>query len=77
MHNEDTEGNYRHYLTLLLDSDKLHMETEERKLFMTYCRVTAERAFPKGAAAARKKDMASGGILGALATTLSIAPYLG
>jgi len=77
MHSEDTEGNYRHYLALLVDSDKSHMENDERKLFMIDCRVTAERAFPKGAAAARKKDMASGGILGALATALSISPHFG
>lgn len=75
MHNEDTEGNYRHYLALLVDSNKSHMETEERKLFMTDCRVAAERAFPKGASVARKRDMASGGILAALATALSISNF--
>ncbi len=77
MHNEDTEGNYRHYLALLVDSNKSYMETEERKLFMTDFRVTAERAFPKGASAARKRDMASAGIIGALATVLSISSHFG
>lgn len=76
MPNEDTEGNYRHYLKLLVSSNKSHMETEQQKQFMSDCRVTAERAFPKGASAARKRDMASGGILGALATALSISHFL-
>jgi len=75
MHNEDNEGNYRHYLALLVGSDKSSMGAEQRNQFMNDCRVTAEQAFPKGAAAARKRDMSSGGILGALATVLSISHF--
>jgi hypothetical protein len=68
MQEEDTEGNYRHYLALLVNSNKSRVGTEDQKQFMSQCRAEAAEAFPKGAAAARRKDMASEGIFADLGT---------
>jgi len=70
--NGDTEGNYRYFLKLLISRDKTNTDGGMAEKFLDECRVTAQLVFPKGAAAARKKDWASEGIISAFCSALSM-----
>lgn len=71
MQNEDTEDQYRQRLAFLISRTKSRGGTKYFNQFVNRCRVEAAAAYPKGAAAARKKDMALGGFLGVLAALFS------
>ena len=71
MQNEDTEEYYRRPLSFLLGRTKSFGRSRYYNQFVKRCRVKAAAAFPKGAAAARKKDQALGGFLGVLAALFS------
>lgn len=67
MQDEDTEERYRQNLAYLISRTKSRGGTKYFNQFVNRCRAEAAAAYPKGAAAARKKDMATGGFFGALA----------
>ncbi len=69
---EDTEEQYRQHLAYLISRTKSRGGTRYFNQYVNRCRDEAAAAYPKGAAAARKKDMATGGFLGALAAIFSI-----
>jgi hypothetical protein len=71
MQEEDTEERYRVHLAFLISRTKSRGGTRYFNQFVNRCRDEAAAAFPKGAAAARKKDMAVGGVLGAIAALFS------
>jgi hypothetical protein len=71
MQDEDTEERYRQHLSFLISRTKSRGGTKYFNQFVNRCRAEAAAAYPKGAAAARKKDMAAGGILGMLAALFS------
>lgn len=71
MQEKDTEQRYREHLALLIRRTKSRGHTRYFNKYVNRCRDEAAMAYPKGAAAARKKDMAVGGILGALAALFS------
>jgi hypothetical protein len=71
MHDEDTEDRYRQHLAYLISRTKSRGGTKYFNQFMNRCRDEAAVAYPKGAAAARKKDMAVGGFFGVLAVLFS------
>lgn len=66
MHTEDTEEAYRQHLAALIGRTKSRGGTRYFNQYVNRCRAEAAAAFPKGAAAARKKDAAAGGFLGLL-----------
>lgn len=68
---EDTEDAYRQHLANLIGRTKSRGHSRYFNQYVNRCRAEAEAAYPKGAAAARKKDMAAGGILAALAALFS------
>ena len=72
MEGEDTEENYRQHLAYLISRTKSRGNTRYFNQYVNKCRDQAALAFPKGAAAARKKDLAAGGFLGMLAAAFSI-----
>lgn len=69
--NEDTEERYRQHLAYLISRTKSRGNGRYFNQFVNKCRDEAALAYPKGAAAARKKDMATGGFLGMLAALFS------
>lgn len=71
MQDEDTEERYRQHLALLISRTKSRGGTRYFNQFVNRCRDEAAAAYPKGAAAARKKDAAVGGVLGVLAGLLA------
>jgi hypothetical protein len=71
MHEDDTEERYRQHLALLISRTKSRGGTKYFNQFVNRCRTEAAIAYPKGAAAARKKDMAGAGFFGALAALFS------
>lgn len=71
MQDEDTEERYRQHLAFLVSRTKSRGGTKYFNQFVNRCRDEAAAAYPKGAAAARKKDMAGEGFLGALAALFS------
>ena len=72
MNQDDTEENYRQHLAALIGRTKSRGHSRYFNQYVNRCRQEAAVAFPRGAAAAKKKDMAVGGILGALAAVFSI-----
>ncbi len=72
METEDTEERYRQHLAALIGRTKSRGGTRYFRQYVNRCRDEAAIAYPKGAAAARKKDMAVGGILGAIVALFSI-----
>lgn len=72
MENEDNEENYRQHLARLISRTKSRGGTRYFNQFVNRCRAEAAMAYPKGARAAKKKDMATGGFLGVLAAIFSI-----
>jgi hypothetical protein len=72
MQEDDTEDRYRQHLSSLISRTKSRGNTRYFNQYVNRCRTEAAVAFPKGAAAAKKKDMATGGILGAIAALFSI-----
>lgn len=72
MEGEDTEEKYRQHLAYFISRNKSRGNTRYFNQYVNKCRDQAALAFPKGAAAARKKDMAAGGFLGMLAAAFSI-----
>lgn len=72
MANEDNEESYRQHLAYLISRTKSRGGTRYFNQYVNRCRAEAAVAFPLGARAAKKKDMAAGGILGALAAIFSI-----
>ncbi len=72
MQDEDTEEKYRQHLAYLISRTKSRGHSRYFNQYVNRCREQAAIAYPKGAAAARKKDAAAGGILGALAAIFSI-----
>lgn len=72
MEEEDTEERYRQHLASLISRTKSRGGTRYFNQYVNRCRDEAAAAYPKGAATARKKDMAAGGLLGALAAIFSI-----
>lgn len=74
MRENDTEEQYRQHLAFLISRTKSRGGTKYFNQFVNKCRVEAAAAYPKGASAARKKDMAGAGFLGVLA---SIFAFLG
>lgn len=71
MQQEDTEERYRQHLAILISRTKSRGGTRYFNQFVNRCRDEAAAAYPKGAAAARKKDMAAGGFLAVLAALFS------
>lgn len=71
MDNEDTEEHYRKHLAFLLSRTRSRGRGRYYNQFVKRCRAEAAIAYPGGAAAARKKDQAIGGVLGALAALFS------
>lgn len=71
MHEDDTEERYRQYLAFLISRTKSRGGTKYFNQFVNRCRAEASMAYPKGAAAARKKDLAGVGFLGSLAAFFS------
>lgn len=63
---EDTEERYRQHLAYLISRTKSRGGTRYFNQYVNRCRVEAAAAYPKGAAAAKKKDMAGAGLLGAI-----------
>lgn len=72
MEKEDNEENYRQHLAYLISRTKSRGGTRYFNQFVNRCRDEAAMAYPKGAKAAKKKDMAAGGFLGALAAIFAI-----
>ncbi len=72
MQGEDTEEKYRQHLPFLISRTKSRGGTRYFNQFVNRCRDEAATAYPKGAAAARKKDGATGGFLAALAAMFEI-----
>lgn len=68
---EDTEERYRQHLAYLISLTKSRGRGRYFNQYVNRCRAQAAAAYPKGAAAARKKDMALGGVLFALAELFS------
>jgi hypothetical protein len=71
MQDEDTEERYRQHLAQLISRTKSRGNTRYFNQYVNRCRDEAALAFPKGAAAARKKDIAAGGFLGVVAALFS------
>lgn len=71
MDENDTEERYRQHLAFLISRTKSRGGTKYFNQFVNKCRAEADVAYPKGAAAARKKDMAGAGFLGVLASIFS------
>ena len=72
MGKEDTEENYRQHLAYLISRTKSRGGTRYFNQYVNRCKDEAAAIYPKGAKAAKKKDMAAGGFLGALAAIFSI-----
>ena len=68
---EDSEEGYRQHLARLISRTKSRGNTRYFNQYVNRCRDEAALAFPKGAAAARKKDLTAGGILGIFAALFS------
>jgi hypothetical protein len=71
MQAEDTEERYRQHLAQLISRTKSRGGTRYFNQYVNRCRDEAAVTYPNGAAAARKKDMATGGFIGMLATLFS------
>jgi hypothetical protein len=71
MQDEDCEDGYRQHLAYLISRTKSRGNTRYFNQYVNRCRDQAAIAYPKGSAAARKKDMAAGGILAAIAAFFS------
>lgn len=71
MQDQDTEERYREHLAHLISRTKSRGNTRYFNQFVSRCREEAATAYPKGAAAARKKDLAAGGLLGMIAALFS------
>ena len=71
MQQEDTEERYRQHLAVLISRTKSRGGTRYFNQFVNRCRDEAAATYPKGAAAARKKDMVAGGFLAGLAALFS------
>lgn len=71
MQEEDTEDRYRQHLAALISRTKSRGGTKYFNKFINRCRDEAAAAYPKGAEAARKKDMKIGGFFGLLAAFFS------
>lgn len=69
---EDTEERYRKHLAYLISRTKSRGGTRYFNQFIRRCRYQAAAAYPKGAAAARKKDASVGGFLAGLAAIFEI-----
>jgi hypothetical protein len=63
---EDTEERYRQHLGNLISRTKSRGSGRYFNKYVSKCRYEASIAFPKGAAIARKKDIATGGFIAAL-----------
>lgn len=59
----DTEERYRQHLSYLINRTKSRGHSRYFNQYVNRCREEAAAAYPKGAAAARKKDIAAGGLL--------------
>ena len=68
----DNEELYRQHLAELISRTKSRGNTRYYNQFVNRCRDQAAAAYPKGAAEARKKDVKTGGFLGALAAIFAI-----
>lgn len=68
---EDTEERYRQHLAYLISRTKSRGHSKYYNNFLNRCRAEAAAAFPRGAAAAKKKDFAAGGILAGLSALFS------
>lgn len=72
MQEEDTEERYQQHLAALISRTKSRGGTRYFNQFVNRCRAEAAVKYPKGAAAAQKKNMAQGGFLAMLAAAFSI-----
>ncbi|QPF72371.1 hypothetical protein G8A07_05100 [Roseateles sp. DAIF2] len=72
MQDEDTEERYRQHLAFLIGRTKSSGTGQSFNQFVHRCKAEAAAAYPRGAAAVRRKQMAAGGLLGVLAALLSI-----
>jgi len=77
MKNEDTEETYRQHLAYLISRTKSRGNGRYFNQYVNRCRREATAAYPKGAAAAAKKDMAVGGIVGVLAVLFDLFNIFG
>lgn len=66
MQSEDTEERYHQHVAYLISRSKSRGGTGYFNQFVNRCRDEAAAAYPRGAAAARKKDTAADGLLGVL-----------
>lgn len=71
MEYEDTEEQYRQYLAQLISRTKSRGNTRYFNQYVNRCRAEAAAAYPKGAAAAHKRDSGRAGILGLIAAAFS------
>lgn len=72
MQYEDTEEQYRQHLAQLISRTKSRGNTRYFNQYVNRCRAEAAAAYPKGAAAAHKRDTGQAGILGAIAAIFAI-----
>lgn len=68
---EDNEERYRQHLAYLISRTKSRGGTRYFNQYVNRCRGEAAARFPKGAAAARKKDAAAAGAIGVLGALFS------
>ena len=71
MEYEDTEEQYRQHLAQLIGRTKSRGNTRYFNQYVNRCRAEAAATYPKGAAAANKRDTGRAGFLGAIAVALS------
>lgn len=72
MEYEDTEEQYRQHLAQLIGRTKSRGNTRYFNQYVNRCRAEAAAAYPKGAAAAHKRDNGTAGFLGAIAAIFAI-----
>lgn len=72
MGHEDTEEQYRQHLALLISRTKSRGNTRYFNQYVNRCRAEAAAAYPKGAAAAHKRDSGQAGFLGVIAAIFAI-----
>ena len=66
--NEDTEENYRAHLAKLISRTRSRGHSRYFNDFVNRCREQAAIDYPKGAAAAKKKDRQAAGFWGVILT---------
>ena len=77
MNSDDTEEMYRQHLAHLISRTKSRGNGRYFNQYVNRCRREATVAYPKGSAAAAKKNMAAGGIVGVLVVLFDLFNIFG